>query len=125
MDGLLEKLQLFPPREELVHRPVRIGCQMRFEFLYQALCLTYPGTGLTGTHALIVPKLTVQRLDKLDTVPQRGIECMHGLVFQICEVVQTGRPMALPIQITLMTAIAGRLEKAVVWTVPLLDDPEQ
>ncbi len=57
------------------------------------------------------------RLDQFDAVQQRGVDGMDRFVCQISEVVQTAQPVTVLAQVTVATAIAGSIKKAVLWTI--------
>jgi hypothetical protein len=95
---------------------------MRVEFLGQPMRITNPRAGFTGTRGLIVSQLAVQGFDQPDAVTQGGIERVDRLPAEIREVVQTGRPVAFPVDVTVLTALTRGLEKALVRAVSCLDD---
>ena len=97
----------------------------RVEFLGQPMRITNPRAGFTGTRGLIVSQLAVQGFDQPDAVTQGGVERVDRLPAEIREVVQTGRPVAFPVDVTVLTALTRGLEKALVRAVSCLDDSKQ
>lgn len=61
------------------------------------------------------------RLDQFDAVQQRGVKGMDRFVCKISEIVQTSQPVTILPQVTVATAIAGSIKKAVLRTIPETD----
>jgi hypothetical protein len=69
-----------------------------------------------------VSQFVVYGLDQPNTIAQRRVQHVGGFVLEVVKVIQAADPVAFLAKIALMTSLAGCLEQAVVWTVPLIDD---
>jgi hypothetical protein len=67
-------------------------------------------------------KFAVQGLNQLDAITQGCVDRVFRFVFEVGEFLQAIDPVALTVDVALMTAIAGGVEEAVVRAVTFLDN---
>lgn len=80
-----------------------------------------PGAGVARAGFGVMLQTFSTRLDQFDAVQQRGVKGMDRFVCKISEIVQTSQPVTILPQVTVATAIAGSIKKAVLRTIPETD----
>lgn len=69
--------------------------QMMLAFLHEMLRISDPAARLAGTSRLIMPQVTVQRLDEADSFTQGNAEGFVGLQTELLEIFHAVFPTAI------------------------------
>jgi hypothetical protein len=85
------------------------------------LSVPKPRAGLAGAGLGVLLRILLPCLDQVDAVQQRRVHRIRRSVREIGEAIETAQPVAFLSQAAVVAAIAGRIKKALVWTVLKID----
>jgi hypothetical protein len=96
--------------------------KMMLDLFRQVLGIPNPAAGLAGARRLVMPKVSVKRLDQLDAFPERLAELFEALLVAMREVLETVIPVAITAAVAVITALAGRLVEILMRVVASFDE---